>query len=261
MKISFQKKIGDPSLGILFFWKMSVVTRSPMTIAEHFIPEPFFDYLFIQKGRVYCVADEAEGKFVLPRQSLRTLHTRPVKLSFSTPLVLFGARFALGFAESFSGEIQANCFLKQDWVKRDARDLESFASQVTEYVHAQRSPKSPYPMLLPNFEESDWLVNFSARHKRRLYQAVFGLSRKELQNIRNVHVFLEQACDFSSRNPRIIEHVTPDVFYDQPHLNHSFKKMTGLAPVEYFQNSSILQDNLMSASYNEVLPAVNKIGV
>jgi hypothetical protein len=55
--------------------------------------------------------------------------------------------------------------------------------------------------------------------------------------------------------------VTPDVFYDQPHLNHSFKKMTGLAPVEYFQNSSILQDNLMSASYNEVLPAVNKIGV
>ena len=43
MKISFQKKMGDPSLGILFFWKMSVVTRSPMTIAEHFIPEPFFD--------------------------------------------------------------------------------------------------------------------------------------------------------------------------------------------------------------------------
>lgn len=258
MNISFQKKKGDPSLGILFFWRMSVVTRSPMTIADHFIPEPFFDYLFIQKGKVRC---EVEGKFVLPRQSLRTLHTRPAKLSFSTPLVLFGARFALGFTESFSGEIQPNCFLKQDWVKRDTNDLESFTSQVTEYVREQWSPKLPYPMLLPNFEESDWLVNFSARHKRRLYQAAFGLSRKELQNIWNVHVFLEQACDFSSRNPRIIEHVTPDVFYDQPHLNHSFKKMTGLAPVEYFQNSSILQDNLMSASYNEVLPAVNKIGV
>jgi AraC-like DNA-binding protein len=41
------------------------------------------------------------------------------------------------------------------------------------------------------------------------------------------------------------------VFYDQPHLNHAFKKMTGLSPVEYFEHNSILQDNLMSASYNE----------
>jgi len=54
------------------------------------------------------------------------------------------------------------------------------------------------------------------------------------------------------QNPRIIEHVTPEVFYDQPHLNHAFKKMTGLSPVEYFEVNSILQDNLMSASYNEV---------
>ncbi len=252
MKISFQRKAGDRSLGILFFWKMSAVARGSVPIAEHFIPEPFFDYLFIQKGKFYCVEDEAVGKFALPRQSLRPLHTHPVKLFFSAPLVLFGVRFALGFAEAFSGEIQPNCFLKQDWVKQDTSGLESFASQVTESVRAQWSPKPPHPMLLPNLEESEWLAHFSGRHKRRLYQAAFGLSRKELQNIWNVHVFLEQACDFSSRNPRIIEHVTPDVFYDQPHLNHAFKKMTGLAPVEYFQNSSILQDNLMSASYNEV---------
>ena len=72
-----------------------------------------------------------------------------------------------------------------------------------------------------------------------------------MQNIQNIQSFLEQTCDFGSQNPRIIRHVDPDVFYDQPHLNHTFKKMTGVAPVEYFETNSILQDNLMSASYNE----------
>jgi methylphosphotriester-DNA--protein-cysteine methyltransferase len=66
-----------------------------------------------------------------------------------------------------------------------------------------------------------------------------------------VHLFLEQTCDFTSQNPRIIQHVNAEVFYDQPHLNHAFKKMTGLSPLEYFETNSILQDNLMAASYNE----------
>jgi AraC-like DNA-binding protein len=46
--------------------------------------------------------------------------------------------------------------------------------------------------------------------------------------------------------------MNPEVYYDQPHLNRAFKKLTGFSPVEYFQANSILQDNLMSASYNEV---------
>ena len=100
-------------------------------------------------------------------------------------------------------------------------------------------------------EESGWLVSFSARHKRRLYKSTFGISKKELWSIQNVHSFLEQNCDFDAEYPRIIQHVNAEVFYDQPHLNHAFKKMTGLAPLEYFEESSILQDNLMAASYNE----------
>ena len=73
-----------------------------------------------------------------------------------------------------------------------------------------------------------------------------------MQNIRNIHLFLGQTCDFTSQNPRIIQHVNPEVYYDQPHLNRAFKKLTSFSPVEYFQANSILQDNLMSASYNEV---------
>jgi len=95
------------------------------------------------------------------------------------------------------------------------------------------------------------LIHYSPRHKRRLYALIFSLSRKELMGVRNVQSFLEQTCDFASQNPRIIQHVDPEVFYDQPHLNRSFKKMTGFSPLEYFEANSILQDNLMSASYNE----------
>lgn len=134
-----------------------------------------------------------------------------------------------------------------------------FASQITEHIQKHRTKKWPYPMFLPTLEESGWLVNFSPRHKRRLYKATFGLTRKEIQNIRNVHSFLEQTCDFASQNPRIIQHVNAEVFYDQPHLNHTFKKLTGFSPVEYFQANSILQDNLMSASYNEISAEEGKL--
>lgn len=71
-------------------------------------------------------------------------------------------------------------------------------------------------------------------------------------------MFLEQTCAFT-QNPRIIGYVNPDVFYDQAHLNHVFKKMTGRSPVEYFEASSILQDNLMAASYNALSLEKGKI--
>jgi len=188
----------------------------------------------------------------LPQQALKTIHTHPLTFRFSTPLVLFGARLSLGFAESFWGEIKANTFLKQNWAGKETDDLETFAIQVTDFIREHRTQRNPYPMLKGLLDESDWLVNFSERHKRRLYKSTFGSSRKELQNIRNVHTFLEQTCDFGSQNPRIIEYVNPEVFYDQPHLNHTFRKMTGFSPLQYFEANSILQDNLMSAYYNEI---------
>jgi AraC-like DNA-binding protein len=252
MKISFQKKNGDPSLRLAFFWKMEIETKSPITITDHFIPELFFDYFFIKKGKVKCIDKSLGRPYTLPRQGLKTIHTRPLIFVFSTPLVLFGARFSLRFAESFwEGDVRSNHFLEQKWVSKNTNDLESFVSQTTEHIQEHQVRKQPYAMLLPMLEESSWLVNFSPRHKRRLYKKIFGLSKKEIQNIRNIHSFLEQTCDFASQYPRIIQHVNPEVFYDQPHLNHTFKKMTGFSPVEYFQANSILQDNLMSASYNE----------
>lgn len=251
MNISFQKSSGDRKSGIAFFWKLAIETESPTVVTDHFIPELFLDYFFVKAGKVKYIDPVQGKKFALPQQTLKTIHTRALKFVFFTPLVLYGARLSLRFAESFWEGMQANCFCKQAWVEKDADDLESFSSQVVSHIESHRTRRLPYPMFSADLEESAWLVNYSARHKRRLYASTFGLSRKELQNIRNLHSFLEQTCDFASENPRIIRHVNPDVFHDQAHLNHTFKKMTDFSPVEYFEASSILQDNLMSASYNE----------
>lgn len=249
MKISFQKKTGNASLGVAFFWKLTLDSNIPGRVVDHFIPELFFDYLFVKRGRVQILDSEQGEKFLLPRQSLKSLFSRPLQFEFSTPLVLYGARMSLRFAESFWGETNANRFSQQAWAESEA-GFESFAIQATKTLQARRVKRFAHPLFTDGLTESNWLAQFSPRHKRRLYASIFGLSRKDLSNIRNMHSFLEQTCDFGARNPRIIQHINPEVFYDQPHLNRLFKKMTGFSPLGYFEAGSFLQDNLMSASYN-----------
>jgi AraC-like DNA-binding protein len=252
MKISFQKEKGEPALDIKFYWRLTIERGSPAMITDHFIPELFFDYFHVKAGSIKCIDKGRGRKFTLSPQSLKTVHTRPIRFVFSTPLVLYGARLSLRFAETFWREMKPNGFLKETWVQGKADDLGSFKAHIEAHLSRRRKNKFPYPLFSSGLDESDWLVNFSPRHKRRLYRTAMGLSRKELLNVRNVQLFLEQTCDFASENPRIIRHINPEVFYDQPHLNRIFKKMTGFSPVEYFEANSILQDNLMSASYNEI---------
>jgi AraC-like DNA-binding protein len=250
MRISFKKLPGNPGLGIAFFWKLAIETRSPVLLRDHFVPELFWDFFHVVQGQVGRY-DEARGRrYKLPRQALKPLYNRPLKLVYQAPLVMYGARLTLAFVESFWEETKANRFVEQAWVKDEALSLEAFKVRVLEQIQRRRISKLPYPLFKNDLQESDWLIHYSPRHKRRLYAATFGLSRKELLNIHNVQAFLKQTCDFGARNPRIIQHIDPAVFYDQPHLNRTFKKLTGFAPVEYFDTSSILQDNLMSASYN-----------
>lgn len=250
MNITFQKRPGNPTLGIRFFWRLEIKPRSPVLLTDHLIPELFLDYFFIRTGAVSRI-DSPGSEVRLGRQVMRTLHTRPATLVLSTPLVLFGARLSIAFAESYWEEMKSNSFVDQHWVRGQAGSFDAFEVEITKYVRDHRQGRVPAPMLSPTLGESRWLANYSARHKRRLYRSIYGLSRKELQSIRNVHAFLEQTCDFGSQNPRIIRHVNHEVFYDQPHLNRTFRRMTGFSPVEYFEANSILQDNLLSASYNE----------
>jgi hypothetical protein len=61
MNISFQKKPGNPALGITFFWRREIKAKSSITITDHFIPELFFDYFFVREGKLRC-SDEARGE-------------------------------------------------------------------------------------------------------------------------------------------------------------------------------------------------------
>lgn len=252
MNIVFRKLPGNPDLGIAFFWRLAVHTVRPARLVDHFIPELFYDYLLVETGAVRLQQMPHQTTNRIPDQVLKTLFTRPLTFVYKTPLVLYGARFTLRFAEAFwQAELGANRFLKQSWVSPEPGDLETFAGHLTHYLQTHQTGKHPDPLLTPTLHECDGLVNRSPRHKRRLYLATYGVSRQVLQRLASLHAFLQQTCDFGDERPHIISHLDPDVFYDQAHLNHIFKRITGLSPSEYFQASSILQENLMAASYNE----------
>ncbi len=251
MNISFQKINGDPTLGVLFFWRMTIKSKRPFTLTDHFIPELFYDYFYIESGVISYTDSSHSDAVNLPQQTLKTLFTRPITFTYLTPVTLYGARLSLPFAESFwQQSIKKNAFVEQRWLSEPPQELADFKTAVTTHLQIHQQPKNPYPMLTSNHTETSWLAAYSPRHKRRLYKSTFGITRKELDSVRSVQLFLEQTCDFAAENPRIIEYVNPEIFYDQPHLNHAFKKITGLSPLAYFEASSILQDNLMAASYN-----------
>jgi AraC-like DNA-binding protein len=260
VKTSFQMKKGHSSLGVMFCWQLTLEADSIGPITDHFIPELFYDFLFVQKGEM-CYVDKAqEIEIPLAEQTLKTIHTQPLTFTFTPPIILFGARLSLNFAESFwEPQLPPNRFLAQKWVEPGNIDLATFAAQITETIEKRCVRKTAAQMLSPTLDESDWLSHYSPRHKRRLYKTVFGISKKEMHAIKGLHVFLGQTCDFASQNPRIIENIDSEVFYDQPHFNHLFKKMTDLSPLDYLQASSILQDNLMAASYNEIAAQLGTI--
>lgn len=255
MTIAFQKLPGEPHLGVAFFWRLAIHTPRPATRIDHFIPELFYDYFLVETGAVHVRLVPGPHSDRLPDQSLKTLHTHPLTFVFTTPLVLYGARFTLRFAElCWEPRLSANRFIEESWVSPKPRKLSVFADQLTRHLRAHQTRRHPYPLLAPGLRECDELAHLSARHKRRLYQSTFGVSRQALQRLASIQAFLQQTCDFGDETPHIISHLDPDVFYDQAHLNHTFKRLTGFSPSEYFQANSILQDNLMAVSYNE-LPA------
>ena len=51
MNISFQRKVGAPSLDVRFFWKMTIEAKSSIVVTDHFIPELFFDFFFVKEER------------------------------------------------------------------------------------------------------------------------------------------------------------------------------------------------------------------
>ncbi len=252
IKTSFKKLPGDPEVGTSLYWELTLEADAHGVVSDRFVPELAYDFFYIKEGAVRVVDSSLGEQLPLGPQSLKTIHTQPLTLSLVPPLVLYGVRLPLQFAESYWGqELPANRFLDQDWVAAGTDGLDSFARQVSRTLRERRASRAGGPMLTPTLQETQWLSHYSPRHRRRLFKGVFGISQKELRAIQGLHAFLGQACDFASGRPRIIEHIDAEVFYDQPHFNRLFRKLTDLSPLEYLMDTSILQDNLMAASYNE----------
>ncbi|MEM8861030.1 MAG: hypothetical protein AAGD96_22125, partial [Chloroflexota bacterium] len=173
-------------------------------------------------------------------------------LVFDLPIKLFGARLTLDWAEKFwRPDLPANSIVPLTLINRPIANLGEFSDQLSQRFEQVQEKKTTGRMVDDALNESLWLESYSDRQKRRLYKSTFGLSRKEMQKIYNIHQFLDQSCDFSEQNPHIIDHVNSDHFYDQPHLNRAFRESTGFTLLEYFEANTILQDNLLAVSYNE----------
>ena len=249
MQISFRKLAGVPALDIAYFWRLQI--DGPTAVhADHFIPELYYDFLYVQQGQLAWSTTDSEPPQVLPAQSLRTLHTRGLELQFTLPLVLYGARLYLRLAENIPHTLPNGHFLPLNWVAPPIKSLTDFAAQLQPALQANRQRRLAGPMFSAGLSESAWLAAYSPRQRRRHYQKVFGLSRQDLLAIDNLHRFLGQTCNFGDENPRLVEYVDEEAYYDQPHLNRAFKKITGFTPLAYFEASTVLQDNLMAASYN-----------
>ncbi len=140
MRIAFQKRPGEPNLGVAFFWRLAIHTPRPVKLTDNFIPELFYGYFLVKTGAVHVQKAPGQAADRLPDQALRTLYTHPLTFVFTTPLVLYGARFALGFAESFwQSEPGANRITEQAWVSPKPRHLSAFADQLAHYLQAHQT--------------------------------------------------------------------------------------------------------------------------
>jgi hypothetical protein len=146
-------------------------------------------------------ADAARGGRAEPiHQGLKTLWTQPLTLTHAPPLVLLGARLRLAFAEPYEGgAVRVDALSEATWVTRRPKNLADFAALVRAHLLGRTARKTPYPPLAGGLTESGWLGSYSPRHKRRLYQAVHGLSRQALKRVGAVQAFLEQACNFGAQ--------------------------------------------------------------
>ena len=259
MYVTFRKQAGVEALGINFFWHLTLAGTAPAGFGDHFVPELFYDFLYLEQGEVTWQQRESSQAIPIIGQALKTIHTRGVMLRYELPLSVFGARLSLGFAECLPLTPFHDTFVAKEWLPTGLTTLPDFAEAFTQFAAQMQRPTRLRSQLAPDLAEPDWLAKYSPRHKRRLFRTTYGVSRKDLQSIQNLHSFLGQTCNFTLDNPRIIEYVDHETFYDQPHMNRLFKKMTGLSPLAYFDTNRLLQDNLMAASYNTRSTTTTKI--
>jgi AraC-like DNA-binding protein len=89
------------------------------------------------------------------------------------------------------------------------------------------------------------ITGWHQRNLERLFREFVGLSPKKLCTINRVHNFIREArLDRSSA--RFTSGALSSGYFDQAHLNHEFKSLTGITPSDYFRHREHLAVNFFS---------------
>ncbi|MFW6043542.1 MAG: helix-turn-helix domain-containing protein [Marinilabiliaceae bacterium] len=91
-----------------------------------------------------------------------------------------------------------------------------------------------------NIDQLASIACLSRKQLERLFSGRIGTSPRQFMNI----VRFQNAIGYKARYPEcnftsLAFHCG---FYDQPHMNHEFKKMSGLTPREFFAGNDSVSD-------------------
>jgi AraC-like DNA-binding protein len=88
------------------------------------------------------------------------------------------------------------------------------------------------------------LTGYSERKLERFFHQAIGISPVKYLQIVRLHYFLSLMRS-ANRNESLTMACLESGYYDQPHLIHNFKQVTGLTPSQYLATASALAVNLI----------------
>ena len=88
------------------------------------------------------------------------------------------------------------------------------------------------------------LTGYPEHKLERLFRQAIGLSPAKYLQIVRLHYFLSLMRSAHSEDSLTIAGLESG-YYDQPHLIHNFKQITGLTPSQYLSTASSLTVNLI----------------
>ncbi|MER3389315.1 MAG: hypothetical protein RJQ01_04705 [Microcella sp.] len=196
---------------------------SARSLNEHWHPQPFFDLVRVESGRVHWTAEEGTS-VILDTAFLVGPGARLGRFRATEPVVLVGTRRPL----AWQGDLP------------------------------ERSSPAPAPLSFEAISRHGQLVpttgsraassDVSARHRRRLHRNRFGVSAEKLSAIIAVQEFIDAGCPGSPRDSVLVESVNFARFYDQSHFSRTFRAIVGVPPSAYVDRDSAWVEALMAIS-------------
>jgi hypothetical protein len=190
---------------------------------EHWHPQPFFDLVRVESGRVHWMAEEGES-VILDTAFLVGPGARLGRFRATEPVLLVGTRRPL----TWPGDLP------------------------------ERSAPAPAPLSFDAFSRHDQVVppassraassGVSSRQRRRRHRDRFGVSAERLAAIIAVQDFIDAGCPGSPRDSLLVDSVDFARFYDQSHFSRTFRSIVGVPPSVYVDRDSAWVEALMAIS-------------